>query len=620
MRKFVASFMFLKPEYFFLVISLAFGIIFLIITPPFQVPDEINHFYRSYQISEGTFVAERFDQRVGGEIPESCVTITKPFLKMRGQMHEKTNFKTIWEQASTPLNERDKIFVDFPNTALYAPVSYAPQAFSIFILRKLNLPPLFIFYGARLFTLLFWVFFIFLSIQIIPIYKWLMVLLALLPMSIYTNMSLSADVITNLLSFLLIALIFKHTLSGKKFEKQDYWLFILLTVLVASAKLVYTPIIILFALIPVNKFKSTRSYFLEFGILLLIGFVTALFWSNYINQLYLTYSDYNPNFRDGIDLIKGADVHKQLNYILSHGLYIFKVFAHSIYRSFSMYYYSYIGTFGWLDTKLPAGVISISYLLIFFIAIVENPKTIKLNLTQRLITLGTFIIIIALVLLSQHLSWDPVGGDRIVTIQGRYLIPALPLLFILLNYSKIHLHTPVIILTIIFTIIILTFSSWKIYSRYYITPRFETLQFTCDAEETFDNKSFKTSNKEILLENADTQNVTRAYSGIHSIMLTPAHPFGFTYRFIGGEIGDIIHVKAWRYGQSGKIVCAGESNKFYVTSDHITQRDTSGWNKIELNYILQTKMKGKEIGIYCYNDKHDTCYFDDLTITIQKLK
>ncbi|MCX6268974.1 MAG: hypothetical protein NTW16_16740, partial [Bacteroidetes bacterium] len=40
------------PEYSFLGFSLVFGMIMLVLTPPFMVPDEPAHFYRSFQVSE----------------------------------------------------------------------------------------------------------------------------------------------------------------------------------------------------------------------------------------------------------------------------------------------------------------------------------------------------------------------------------------------------------------------------------------------------------------------------------------------------------------------------------------------------------------------------------------
>ena len=118
---------------------------FLILTPPFQVPDEINHFYKSYQISDGHFISKTTNNRLGGYVPKSFVEITEPFLVLRGNMNAKIDYKRIFSQFTIPLNEDDKVFVDFPNTGLYSPVSYLPQAVSIFILKNLNVAPLYIF-------------------------------------------------------------------------------------------------------------------------------------------------------------------------------------------------------------------------------------------------------------------------------------------------------------------------------------------------------------------------------------------------------------------------------------------------------------------------------------------
>src|SRR5690606_29374713 len=161
---------------------------------------EINHFYRAYQISEGKFITQKQDNRIGGEIPESFVAFTRPFLDLRWHIHNKTDYETIKHQAQISLEPQKKIFVDFPNTGMYAPTSYLPQALSLFIFRQWNLSPFYLFYGARLFALLFWIVGIFYTIKTIPFYKWLFVLLALLPTSVFVNVSLNADMMTNVLS------------------------------------------------------------------------------------------------------------------------------------------------------------------------------------------------------------------------------------------------------------------------------------------------------------------------------------------------------------------------------------------------------------------------------------
>jgi len=45
----------IQPERAFLIVGFIFGVAILILTPPFQVPDEPQHFFRAFQLSEGRF-------------------------------------------------------------------------------------------------------------------------------------------------------------------------------------------------------------------------------------------------------------------------------------------------------------------------------------------------------------------------------------------------------------------------------------------------------------------------------------------------------------------------------------------------------------------------------------
>jgi uncharacterized membrane protein len=460
----------IKPEIFFVLLSSLFGLAFLVITPPFQVPDEINHFYRAYQISEGHWIAEQKDQRVGGVIPKSLENITRPFIYIRWNSNEKTTGKIILEMFAVPLFPEEKCFMDFPNTGIYSPVTYLPQAFSIFISRKLGLPPLYIFYLARLFALAFWILSIFLAIKLIPFYKWVFTLLALLPMSIFINMSLSADVVTNSLTFVFIAFIFHLIYVRQKVTKKTYCLTLLLSALIASAKLVYTPVVLLFLLIPRDKFISRKVFYIQTGALLLTVFCSGLVLAKSMNTLYIPYENYNPHFRDNATLMQCANMYKQMDYIMHHGIYLWHVFARSMVQTFDMYFKGYIGTFGWLDTQLPLWLTYISYTVLLITVLADHNTNIRISLRYKSILFISAILCLALILLSLHLTWDCIGGDVIATIQGRYLIPVFPLLFIIFYNTSINYVRLVAPLILTFALFILSFSTYILYQRYYVIP------------------------------------------------------------------------------------------------------------------------------------------------------
>jgi hypothetical protein len=60
-RRFSSWIIGVSPEWYFLVIALTFGLATMIVTPPFQVPDEFHHFYRAYQVAEGQIIPVQKD-------------------------------------------------------------------------------------------------------------------------------------------------------------------------------------------------------------------------------------------------------------------------------------------------------------------------------------------------------------------------------------------------------------------------------------------------------------------------------------------------------------------------------------------------------------------------------
>ena len=56
---------------FVLLIGLLGSLAFSILTPPFQVPDEQQHFYRAYQLSTLDLTGTRMDKRLGAILPSA---------------------------------------------------------------------------------------------------------------------------------------------------------------------------------------------------------------------------------------------------------------------------------------------------------------------------------------------------------------------------------------------------------------------------------------------------------------------------------------------------------------------------------------------------------------------
>lgn len=610
----------LQPHHFFALCATVFGLIFLFLTPPFQTPDEINHFYRAYQISEGTFLGQKQDNRVGGDLPISLVDFAASFRTLTWTKTERMKPTTILDKFGTPLNPDDKKFVDFANTAMYSPVSYAPQAFVLFIIKAFDVSPVALFYWARLFTLLFWIVAIYYAIRMMPFYKWLFVLITLLPMSVLINMSISADVVTNALAFVSIA--FACHLAYKKsiVSRGHFILLCLLTFLLASAKIVYTPVLITVLLIPQEKFGTRIRYLNRLLGFAALGLTTAVFWSVVMKSLYIPYSQYNPTYRGDAALIDCANMYEQLDYILTHGFYVINVFIHSMITSVDMYYQGFIGTFGWLDTPLPSWFILVAYAVIAVVLLLDGNKEIKISVYQKGFLLMGFLVIVFLILLTQHLTWDCVGGDLIFTIQGRYFIPAAPLLFFVFYTPRFQLKwMPIFV--ILFSVFSLSLSIQVLYNRYYKQQvLIGSKVITCDGEQITKDNFFASNLPEKVFENANTQSMDHARSGMYAAKADAENPFTFTYRLYDCEKGDQLYIEVWRWGKTGRIALSSEANHLYVEALNPIEKDSSGWERLALNYTIPQDLTAEMVTIYLFNNAQEATYFDDIKITHQKFE
>jgi uncharacterized membrane protein len=460
------KFLNLQPEKVFLWLGGFFGLLFLFLTPPMQVPDEPAHFLRAWQISEGNLFADREDNRVGGWMPLSLEKFSHPYWHTIFPGLPVT-IDTLISSSRIETNAGTRKFKDFNNTALYSPVCYAPQATGIFLCRVFGVNPFYCFYAGRLFALLTWLSCVFFAIRTMPFQRWLMAILALLPMSVYQNMSFSADVMTNAVTFMFVAFILRYAYDLQPVDRRRLLILAAMCFLLVSVKSIYCVLLLLLLLIPRYYFGGPKHYFLKMLMLLIVSLGSVVLWTSLLKPALITYEEYNPNFRDDLSIVAGANSALQLNYILKHGLYIFDVVGRSIISAFNMYSTGYIGTFGWLSVKLPVVLVVMTYFFLIALAFNDANRHIRIRFKDRVILIMVFVMLFFFIFISQHLIWDPVGGSVISNIQGRYLIPVMPLFFIAFKNNLLRHSKTYIVFALVFFIFLLSFSALEIFNKYF---------------------------------------------------------------------------------------------------------------------------------------------------------
>lgn len=184
-----------SPLKTFVLLAAVFGSLLILLSPPFTGADEEAHFVRAYGISKGVLVMR--------ETPE--VSAPKSIRKTIGCFQAKTPEPGIMYRYSyeeygvskktsfscavhVPLNESDEEILA-TSAPGYSPTTYIPQVFVILIGRLLNLPIIFMVYLTRFAVMAAYIFMIALAIRLLPVRKWALAGVALLPHSLmhFTN-------------------------------------------------------------------------------------------------------------------------------------------------------------------------------------------------------------------------------------------------------------------------------------------------------------------------------------------------------------------------------------------------------------------------------------------------
>ncbi len=412
----------INPQTVFLIIGLIYGLGFLLATPAFQVPDEYEHFYRSLYVSEGHIVPEKLGNLSGVYVPESVKitsdTVNEEWYTFLQDRDNKTNLAPL---LYLPFNSKNMVFEDISRIAVvtYSPVPYLVSAFAIDFGKLFNLAPLVLMYIGRFANLLVWVFLTYLAIKITPVHKWVFLMLALLPMTLFEAASLSADSFLLGISFLIIAIFFKYAFDDnkKKIGIKEVYILGILLLLVGLAKSNYILLLFLIFLIPAQKFGSRKNRFLVTGSLFLVVGTAVVIWNLIVNGLYAP-------------IIPQVSISGQIAYILGDPFRFPYVLINTFIKSGLSYQYLFVGNF-WLDVPLPIWWLGFYLITIIPVALFDKDM-INIIRKQKLISAVTFFLNFLSACALVYITWTPVGQNVIDGIQGRYFIPIFPLLFLLL--------------------------------------------------------------------------------------------------------------------------------------------------------------------------------------------
>lgn len=144
-------------------------------------------------------------------------------------------------------------------TAIYPPISYAPQALGMWLEMLLTNNRLVIFYAARVVNWLCTMAVLWWGMRKLPQGKWILLFLTILPVNLQQIVFASADGMATAIVFGLTAFVLYARMEKLKFTRREYAVMALIAVGLVCWKVFYTPLVLLMLLIPKSCFASDKQ-------------------------------------------------------------------------------------------------------------------------------------------------------------------------------------------------------------------------------------------------------------------------------------------------------------------------------------------------------------------------
>lgn len=395
----------------FLFAGILFGVLFILVLPPGQSPDDINHFRRAYGITEGQVVASEMIEDFGG-IGSKLPTEIESFEQMPSDgAYERVGDALIKGNSG---EETEQVYT---NTALYNFICYLPQTLAGLIGKMFGMSVMGIAYLMEIFNFAMWVLMVYFAIKIIPRFKRVVLYISLLPITLQEATSLAPDAMTIGLGLLLISYVLHLAYGYKKVKMERYELVLLymIAAIIGFCKIVYYPLILLYLVIPAERFGGKKQKWIHLGVIGLVTLALNLIWLGISSNLLI---EFNPGVNSKEQLI-GIFTNP-----VKYGMTIFRTINSHWQVWLSNMFGLSIGSFSF---NLP-GMLFASSFIIFILLFIQRDESLPFRKYDRLIYVMTFSIIILLIFTSLYIQWTAVGAGEIDGVQGRYYLPILLLI------------------------------------------------------------------------------------------------------------------------------------------------------------------------------------------------
>lgn len=410
----------------FLAIALTAGCLLVLLMPPNRIGwDEEIHFSNAYSLSfeDELVITPGISELMTGSMANWPYNSPRT-MEERRQGEEYLNTHAVYK------GDIPKEYLSSGKPAGILTPGYVTQSLMIGLGKLLGLPFSAVYAMGRLGNMLLYVTVVFFAIRRIRIGKRIMAVVALMP----TPMSFAAvytyDVTVTAFLFLGFSYMITELMEPEKpLTLKNLGIIVGSFVIGCSPKAVYIPLILLMLLLPADKFKDRKTmYRIKGGIIL----VFLAMMSTFVLPSIISPSD-TGDARSGNTSNAG-----QMSMIFSHPFTYAMILLENIKNRFFEFTLggSLFGSMGHFGQN---SCVLISAALAVFVTMTDTREDGKGGLDRKIkiAILAVYGMVTVLIWTALYISFTPVGEPGIFGVQGRYFLPVLVPLYLVINSDQV---------------------------------------------------------------------------------------------------------------------------------------------------------------------------------------
>jgi len=412
-------------------LMLFFGVLFVYVTPPYQGPDETAHFHRVAMIAGGDLLPRTKDGVSGASLPRSLLRFAGRHSAIESDLDAKYDYRSMVREMGMGASPRPRTFATFPTQAT-SPIMYAPALAGVAagsVLSALSFTDqdagnwATMQYFARLGNLFAVTLAVAFALAHLPRFHAAVTFVALMPMTMFLSSTVQYDSMSLIACLGLFVVVVRRVVWRGDFTRRELVLLAVSAFLLGHGKIVYLPFLL--AILPAALALPWRRGAAVVGLAAaaaLVGLAGSLVFS--------------PLSGQPAELIG-----RQLAFLMGDLAGIPGLIWRTLAELHGFYFRTLFGRFGWLDTAVPPSLLVLVW-AIFLLSLFNDSRgpVRPVGGWTRLAVLGGLVVSLAGILLSLYVLWTPVkvgaiGTPVVIGVQGRYFIPFLPFVALLLSFN-----------------------------------------------------------------------------------------------------------------------------------------------------------------------------------------